>query len=390
MKRIPKVITLIPKARSFERGLLRGIANYSKLNGPWSFFNPPAFYLKREVGGEFLHKIRGVEPDGIIFREHEDKTVNELIIDCGVPTVFVPFDEKFTHLPSVVVDHKAVAMMAADHLIDQGCPAFGYVGYENMPWSNERSRYFTEHIIKAGYEPPIVYKPMLQGQRAWKEEVNNLVAFVRSLPKHTGLMACNDDRGSQVCEACRIAGLRVPDEIGIIGVDNDDLICNMSNPTLSSVAINIQKAGYKAARVLDQLMQNKKVADPHIWIYPSQTECRESTNIIMIGNQLVTDAIRFIHQNSNKPIQVSDVAGALCVSVRSLQVEFRNSCDHTVRDEIQKARLERVLNMLVSTNISIKQIAMDLGFSHPKHIARFFKREKGIGLREYRRKHGDL
>jgi LacI family transcriptional regulator len=201
-------------------------------------------------------------------------------------------------------------------------------------------------------------------------------------------MACNDDRARQVMEACKIAGLHVPEEVAIIGVDNDDLVCNLSHPPLSSIALNFERSGYEAAELLDKLMTGEKMADQRIVVRPTHIVTRQSTDILAIEDREVAKAVRFIRQHSKEPIQVSDVVDAVLVSRRSLYHQFRRVLGRSPNEEIRRTRVEQIVRMLVETNLPVSKIAFALGYSSVAHIARYFRQEKGMNLQSYRKLYG--
>jgi LacI family transcriptional regulator len=212
--------------------------------------------------------------------------------------------------------------------------------------------------------------------------------WLKSLPKPVGLMTFADDRSQQVIDTCKIAGVNVPDEVAVIGVDNDDLICDLSDPPLSSIAFNTERAGYEAAELLDKLMAGKKVVNQTIVVRPTHIVTRQSTNIIAIEDRVVADAARFIRQHSRKIIQVSDVTSAVMVSRCTLERRFRRALGKSVLKELKRVRTDQITQMLMETNLSVSQIASTLGYLSATHIARYFRQEKGISPLAYRKKYG--
>jgi LacI family transcriptional regulator len=277
--------------------------------------------------------------------------------------------------------------MAAVHLLSLGLRNFAFCGFENLCWSQARGEDFSKRIADAGFRTCFYSVPRLKIQRLWENEQIILVDWLKSLPKPIGLMACNDDRGHYVLEACQVAGLRVPDEVAVIGVDNDELICDLTTPPLSSIALNHEKAGYRAAQLLDNMMAGKDVDSKSIIsLEASHVVARQSTDVLAIEDREVAEAVRFIHRHSSEAIQVSDVADSVVVSRRVLERRFREVLKKSVHDEIRSARVERASRMLVETDLSVSQIALHLGYPSDKHIARHFRKEKGITPLRYRKK----
>ena len=215
-----------------------------------------------------------------------------------------------------------------------------------------------------------------------------MIDWLKSLPKPIGLMTCVDDRSQHVFEACQLAGLRVPNDVAILGVDNDEVICNMVYPPLSSIALNLEKAGYEAAHLLDKMMNNHKIDNRTLLVGSSRVVTRQSTDIIAVEDEIVIDAIRYIQQNVKKAIQVHELADAVAVSRRSLERRFRVALGCSILEEIRRVRVDHISRLLVETDRSILRIARTFGFTGVDHISRYFRKEKGIGPRAYRKRYG--
>ena len=377
---------LIDTARAYGRGLLRGIAKYSDVHGPWIFNWRPPFY--RETGSEeiALSQLKDWSGDGIIIREQ--KKTKE-IISMGLPTIIAPWKEPFPGVANIITDSVAIGRMAAEHLLHRGFRHFGYCGFGDMfYWCRERSEGFSKRIAEAGFKTHFYQQPKSRAQRLWEKEQILIADWLKSLPKPIGLMACTDDRSRDVMEACKITGLNVPDEIAVVGADNDEILCNLCDTPLSSVAFSIEKAGYEAAELLDKLMAGKKVTNQKIVVHPTHVVTRQSTDILATEDREVAEAVRFIRQHSKEPIQVRDVVDAVAVSRRVLYERFREVLSCSPKEEIRRARVEQIVRMLIETNLSISKIALTLGYANVAHIARYFRREKGMNLQTYRKLYG--
>jgi LacI family transcriptional regulator len=276
--------------------------------------------------------------------------------------------------------------MAAEHLLDRGFRCFAYLGSEDRPWSRERSESFGKRIAVAAFEPHIFCtNSKLRSWRSFEREQNRLAEWLKSLPKPVGLMAGNDMRGRHVIEACRIAGLQVPDQVAVIGVDNDELICDLTDPPMSSVALNAQKAGYETAELLDKLMSGEKMSGQNIVVQTTHVVARQSTDILAIEDRIVAEAIRFVRQHSTEAIQVDDAVSHVAMSRRNLELRFHRALGRSIYSEIKRVRTQQIIQMLAETDLSISEIALRLGHPSDKHIARYFKQQTGMNLREYRK-----
>jgi len=380
MPRIRKVILLLATSRAHVQGLLHGIAKYARLHGPWIFYTHASLRGKHDVSSW----VQDCGVDGVIA---PDVTENKEILETGLPAiVYRVVRKRIPHLPAIIADNATVGRMAAEHLLDRGFRCFSYCGLKNRPWSRERSESFAKRIGKAGFESHIFYTDLrLENWRSFEGEQQNLIERLKALPKPVGLMAGNDVCGRYIIEACQIAGLQVPDQVAVIGVDNDDLICDLTTPPMSSVALNTEKAGYEAAKLLDKLMTGEKMTGQNILVRATCVVARQSTDILDVEDRTVAEAIRFIRQRSKESIQVDDVVDYVAVSRRNLELRFKKALDRSIYREIKHARTQQIIRLLCETDLSISEIALKLGHPSDKHIARYFKQHTGISLREYRK-----
>ncbi len=377
MHHIPKVILVIETSRAFGRRFLLGVTKYARLNGPWAFYREP-----RDLQSS-LPKLKGWHADGIIMRSSKEY---KQLLDLKKPTILVPHSsDSYPGFPLVKTDGKSIAETAADHLISRGLKNFGYCGFDDLPWSIERENYFTEIIKSKDLNVSTFMQPIFSSKRKWENEQILMAEWLKHLIKPVGIMACNDDRGQHVIEACKIAALRVPEDVAVIGVDDDDLICDLCDPPLSSVALNVEKAGYEAAKLLDKMMSEGKQINRNIEVIPTYVRIRHSTDIIATQDIELTKAITFIRQNFRKSIQVKNVVEATTLSRRGLEQRFRNKLNRSINSEIRRIRIEHICRLLVETELSISEIAYGFGFSSVEHISRYFQKEMGQSLRDYRK-----
>jgi len=333
-----------------------------------------------------LYQMKDWGFDGIIMRDTER---TQEIIAMGLPTIVTDLREEFSGSPIIKTDDVTIGKMAAEYLLNRGFRQFAFCGFDNMFWSRDRCQGFGDSITEAGFAIQFYKQPKSRIKRLPANELILMADWLKSLPKPVGLMACNDDRGRQVIEACKMVGLHVPEQVAIIGVDNDELICDLSSPQLSSIALNLERSGYEAAELLDKLMTGKeKKTNQKILVQPTRIVTRQSTDILAIEDSEVAESVRFIRQRARKMIQVSDVAKVVGVSRRGLERRFRRVLNCSVLDEIRRVRLEQVVRMLVETNQSVGQIALALNYPSIEHISRFFRKEMEMSPLAYRKKYG--
>jgi len=389
MPKIHRVILLIETSRGWCRGLLRGIAKYSRLHGPWGFYRISEFYwqpghIKKK---KELALLKDWNATGVITREMN--MIPELL-DLGISVIGSDTESSMPeNLPYITSNFEKTGQMAAEYLLNRGFRNFAYCGFSDTTWSRERLRSFEQVIAAAGYSVDLYEKPMAKVRKLWKDESNLIANWLRSLPKPLGMMTCSDDRSQHVLEACKVARMHVPEEVAIIGTDNDELLCELSNPTLSSVTFNLERAGYEAAKLLDELMDGEPMKGQKIIVQPTSVITRQSTDILAMDDVEVAAAVRYIREHAQTMIQVRDVVDATALSRRSLEQRFRKVLDRSILDEIKRVHIEQVTRMLIETNYSVKKIALILGHQGTENISRYFKQFTGLNPSEYRQQFGE-
>lgn len=278
--------------------------------------------------------------------------------------------------------------MAARHLLDQGYRSFAFCGYSSMFWSGERRDGFVEEIRDAGFEPHVLELAAPSSKALARSEVR-LRRWLRELPKPCGLFAVIDVRALEIAELCALEGIALPDEMGLLGMNNDQLLCELGPTPLSSVAINAEGAGFQAAQALDRAMRDGGVSmqPAPVLVHATHIEARASTDFSRFEDPALVKAMRFIRANARSPLTVSQVALASGVSRRSLEEKFRQRLPHSIYEEISRSRAEEFATLLRESNLSITEIADWLGFSGSEHVGRFFKSRTGYSPREYRELH---
>ena len=381
-----KVFLSIEQDRGYGRGLLTGITHYSKLYGPWNFYTGTPFYYRRlSKEQKTLDVIRQWCPDGIIMREDADL---EKIAALGIPAVFITYTQiKVPGFVSLRGDHEISGKLAAEHFLARGFRQFAYCGVPDKYWSVYRGESFQQRIRQAGYDVDIFAFAPSDSKINWLTDQERLKKWLLSLPKPVGLMTCTDDRAQNVIEACKASGLQVPHDVAIVGVDNDELLCDLLNPPLSSVALDTFNSGFQAAEALDRLMHGKS-ADPDRIITAEATHVvtRQSSDIFAVEDKDIREALRYISQNARKAIQVRDVARFCGLTVRTLQKKFNYHLAKSVSEEIDRVRMELICRMLIESKKTINQIAVEIDFISENHFSRYFRRLMKMSPTAYRKK----
>jgi len=383
MAELTKVALLIETSRGYGRALLRGISRYAQLHGPWAFYITP---------GDFAQPVPKMEQwggRGIIARI-ETTAIAKAIVATKLPVVALDLSQAqstpgglCSGFSEVQSDSTQAACIAADHLLERGFRHYAFVGIPNRVWSDRRQEGFCQRLEAAGHKA-LVYPAPVKLRPDWGREQSILAEWIRALPKPVGLMACNDDRGREVLEACRAAKIRVPDDVAVIGVDNDAVLCDLADPPLSSVALNAERGGYEAAALLDGLMKGEIREPQRILVEPLGVTTRQSTDVIAMGDREVAAALRLIRDHASEPLGVDDIVRLLSVSRRSLEIRFRNALGHSIRAEIQRAHLKRAQQLLGETDISIAAVAEGSGFGSASYLAAVFSEAMGMTPAKYR------
>lgn len=382
-----KVLLLTEGTSTFARDLLKGVAEYSQLHGPWAFYRESlAPFYRYNSDPKSLDYLRRWNADGIIIRSKNSQII-EKALSLKIPTIACD-DNQNPQIPNVISDYEMVGRMAAEHLLERGFRHYGYCGFDHMTWSRERGVFFCKAIAEAGHRVHAYAYPKSRKRRLWENEMPLLTQWIRALPKPVAIMACNDDRAHHVLICCNLAGLHIPQQVAVIGVDNDLLLCDLANPPLTSIALNTRKAGFEAAGILDRMIDGETLAGERIYVRPTHVVTRRSTDTLAISDKYVTGAIEYIRKNAREPIQISTVADSVSISARVLYDKFMHHLGRSVHEEIRRVRVEDIAKMLLGTDLPVKQIAQLFRFSSSEHIARYFKAATGMTPLMYRKRYG--
>lgn len=382
---LPKVLLFVDYANAFYRHFLRGIIQYTSAHREWHW------YRQSQITDDMLKKIKDWNPSGIIAQINTIKQADRLS-QLRIPVVAImgvdhPGIERKKKVVNVMADEPEIGKMAAEFFLEKKFRNFAYCG-RTASWSEKRGKAFEEYIQNSGYATNIYSKPDNVRLHSLHKEEEYLLEWIESLEKPVAIFSSDDNRARQIIEMSKIANYHVPDDIAVLGVDNDDLVCELSMPPLSSIALNARKAGYEAAEILDTLMNNKPSESGKVFVQPTYIAARRSTDIMAIENMNVVKALRYIRENSDKLIQISDVVNATFISRRSLEREFKQHVEKTILQEIRESRADYIAELLVKTNKTTNEISMMLGYNTMENLSRYFKKIKGMTPKEYRKKYG--
>ena len=383
---IRKVALLVEWSRIYGRDVLRGIGKYVQAHGRWK-----VYHTERKLSETAPSWLRGWKGDGIIARIENHKLAAQ-IQHLGIPVVNLFEHEDMDQIPAVLTDNRAIGRMAAEHLIERGLSQFAFCGLPGVFSSDERCRAFVEHLAAARhqvhvYDPPHrQYKTLIADSEGYELHYEEAIArWLRSLPKPVGLMACNDLRAHQILMVCGDGNLAVPEEVAVVGVDNDEVICGLSRPSLSSIEQSPEQVGYQAAALLDRLMDGESPPDEKIVVEPRGVVARQSTDIVAVADAQLAAALHYIREHSCDGIDVDDLLAHVPMSRRTLERRFAMLLGRSPKDEIARVQLGHVKRLLAMTDYPLSRIAQLTGFRYVESMCVLFKKTTGQTPGQYRR-----
>jgi LacI family transcriptional regulator len=375
-----RVALLVETLIAPRRQMLAGVARYMNEHEPWSIYLKP--YGVEKSLPDWLRRWNG---DGIIAAIAELAT--DLVKQFGIPIVDVAGWHKDQGVPLVHANDDAIGRLGAEHLLGRGFRNFGFVEYPQF-WATGRRAGF-ERVVRSEGRDCAVYTMVYPqaghgGPELWERQQQALVEWIGALPKPLGVMTSNDPLGQQFLEACRRAKVVVPEQVAVIGADNDETICRLCYPPLSSVIINDEQRGYQAAALLDQLMSGGPPPTAPVYVEPAGVVTRASSDILAIDDPTIAAALRFVRDHACEGIGVSHVVRAVPLSRTMLERRFRKAVGHSINDEMVRVRLNRAIEMLSSTNLELKVIAYKAGFGSPSYMGAVFRERLGRTPGSYR------
>ena len=379
MLRRRSVALLIETSNAYARGVLEGIVDYVRHHERWSVYVP-----EQERGGKPPGWLARWKGDGIIARIETDE-IARAARRIGCPVVDVSAARHLTDIPWVETDDAGIARIAVEHLTERGFRTLAFCGVPGFNWSTWRKQYFQQFAEQAGCEC-LVHETLDRNDPgySWSRERRNLAQWLRGLPRPVGIMACYDIQAQKLLDVCREEGIAVPEEVAVLGVDNDRLLCDLADPPLTSIACNTRRTGYEAASLLDRMMSGEQVPVDPILVAPLGIEARQSTDILAIDDREVAAALRYIRENAFQGINVQDVLGVVPLSRRSLESRFRKLLGRTPHQEITRLRIERVKQLLSETSLSLAEIADRAGYEHIEYLSVAFKKATGLSPGRFR------
>lgn len=377
---VPRRIgVLLPMQLGYCRGILKGITRYAVPAKPWLFFPFDTMALDAKV----LRQLKTDRLDGAIVYTGDAAAIGWLE-RWGKPVVNVAAVRTSRKMPSVRVDDQAVGAMAARHFLDRGYGHFAYFGNLASEFARERLQGYREALRPHGFDvaiPPADMPPPW----AWRVGEPRLREWLLKLPKPVGIFGYTDNTCRLFATICREANVHIPEDVALVGVDNDELACEMSYPPLSSVEQPLEQIGYRASELLDGWVEGQRPATGTLVLPPIGVVTRQSSDIVAIHDADVSAAMQFIRTNAGTAIRVEDILDQVPVNRRSLEKRFRVQMGHSILTQINLTHVERAKQLLRNTRMSIEQVAAKSGFNSATRFGIVFKKFTGKTPNVYRR-----
>ncbi len=375
-----RIALLMSQDAGFHRQVLLGIRAYLGHTKRWLFHNAPPTPA-------VLRPLAEWSPHGII-AHFDDAKVARAVLKLGKPAVDTANMLDGLGVPTVDVDPVAVGRLAAEYFLTRGHRHFGYFGSGWAHYSRVRLASFREAVEQAGFEVHacyVEYRPHLSERASWKNVNAQVRQWLRQLAKPMAVLADHDVAAHALADMCQILGLSVPGDVAILGVDDDELECQLAFPPISSVAIPAQRIGFEAAKLLDRMLAGKGRARGPVYLPPVRVVTRQSTSMFAVDEPIVTAALHYIRNHLTQSLRVSAIAAELAVRRRALEQKFRTLLGRSVLDDIHLARVERAKELLAGTDLLVAQVAEQSGFSTPQRMATVFRKVTSLAPGEYRR-----
>lgn len=381
-----KVAVILQLWQNFDRGILQGIASYVRERHDWSVF-------VEEVEHQRIPDFKGWDGDGLLVNFDNPHVVRAL---RGVdkPIVAVGggrgWHDPASGIPYVATDDETIGRLAAEHLMDCGLRNFAFCGYpknRTNVWMMNRKQGFSERLAKAGFACHAFHGRHTTATQ-WQSVLSELSGWLQKLPLPIGIMGCYDYRARHVLEACKSLGLRVPDDVAVIGVDND-IVCELADPPLSSIEQGKFQIGYAAAKLLEQLMSNGGKIPSRQLIAPVGLVPRQSTNLLCVADQTLAVALRTIRERACHGLQAHEVAKQAGLSRNTLDKRCKALIGRSIDLEIRRVRLDCAKDLLARTALPLRDVARRAGFGSEQYLSSVFSKTVGCRPSQYRIDHRD-
>ena len=380
-----RVLIISDFTESFAHKLLAGLVDYSRQKEQWIVRRMPPEY-KAQIGIQGVIRVAKEWDVNAVIGQFEPTDDIGLFAENGIVAIAQDYKKKFTTIPNITADYIGTGRMAARFFLERGFRNFGFFGMNDVCWSDERCDGFRREVESAGFGDSFYSYRMQEIDMVWYYQRNRLREWLRMIPKPIAIMACDDNQGANLIEACHGIGIKIPSEVSVIGVDNDETLCSLGSTTLTSIQIDIEEGGRQTAALVERLVADPKAPVDDVVLKPVKIVGRMSTAAFATADQQILNALLFIHKNALKKISVSDVMAEAALSRRLLERRFKSVTGKTLYEYITDQKLKHFAEQLADTDEQVINIALSMGENDTKSISRRFKQLYGCTPVEWREK----
>jgi len=382
LKRIPRVALLIETTRTYTREMLAGVRRYLAEFGPWS-----TFIELRALDSSPPPWLKNWDGDGILTRTFTAE-MNKAVAATGLPAVELRSTSLPHERPFVGMDNRLIGQAVAEHFLNRGYRQFATYGLSNERFFEQRIRNFVKRVEREGFACSELPTSESDQPHDWEETQSRLIGQLSALAKPVGVFAANDQLGVHLLDACLRAGLAVPEEIAVVGCENEEMLCALATPPLTSMRLDGQRVGYEAARLLDQLMQGGVAGQETLLVPPRGIVTRGSSDDLVITDPLIASACRLIREQAMAGVTVEELCVALNASRSTLERRMKAALGRTPKEEILRIRFREVEHLLRESDLTLDVIADKTGFAHASYLQTAFRERFGMTPGAFRSRMG--
>ena len=374
-----KVLLLIDYSSEFDRKLLRGLVRYSKEYGPWIFYRLPSYYTSLYGSEGVIKWAKKWQADAII-GQWDIESVPQLE-ELQIPIVLQNYHNRSSKYSNLTGDYKKTGQMAAWYFASRNYQNFAYFGVQGVVWSDEREEGFRQEVVRQGGK-----YFSFELEKDSEDDRELIMQWLQELPKPLAMFCCDDAHALFISETCKICNIAIPDDIALLGVDNDELICNISDPPISSIELEVEMGGYMLGKLLHQRINKEETDTFNIVINPTRIETRLSTDKYDINDPSVRWMVKYIETHFKEELNIEKLISQVPLSRRNFELKFRKYTHTSPYQFLLQCRVDCLAKLLHTTDRLLPELAAEAGF-HETNFARVFKKFKGCAPSEYREVH---
>lgn len=380
-----KILLLTDFSSGYSRNLLKGVVEYSKEFGPWIFYRMPIYY--RELYGDegVVSWAKKWKADAIIAQLNDINM--EVLHKLNIPIIVQNYKHRYKNISNLTGDYIQTGEMAAEYFLKKGFKDFAYYSFPDTVWMRERGEGFKQTVLDNGGNIYMFGSQQRVEQEKWSFNAEVVSSWLLNLPKPIALFACDDHHALQITEVCKMYNIDIPNEVAVLGVDNDELLCSISDPTLSSIELDVQNGGYEVGKLLHHFINKKAIPPVDIIIKPIRIVERKSTLKYAVHNKYIETLLNYIDENYVNPLSVDDLVRIVPYSRRVLERRFKEETGITIYQCIQQVRIDKFAEFLIASNLSLMDAATNAGFDDYKNVSRVFTKVKGMTPFQFRKKY---